>query len=65
MFPILYGRLAQLVERLVYTEEVGSSRLSSPTSYIDGLVEQRAGYAALLFAPGDKGDDKQDSPNFP
>ena len=26
------GRLAQLVERLVYTENVGSSSLSSPTS---------------------------------
>lgn len=25
------GRLAQLEERLVYTEEVGSSNLSSPT----------------------------------
>ena len=25
------GRLAQLVERLVYTEDVGSSSLSSPT----------------------------------
>ena len=28
---ILNGRLAQLVERLVYTEDVGSSSLSSPT----------------------------------
>jgi hypothetical protein len=27
------GRLAQLVERLVYTEDVGSSSLSSPTIY--------------------------------
>ena len=27
-----YGRLAQLEERLVYTEEVGSSNLSSPTN---------------------------------
>ena len=26
------GRLAQLVERLVYTEDVGSSSLSSPTT---------------------------------
>ncbi len=26
-----WGRLAQLVERLVYTEDVGSSSLSSPT----------------------------------
>lgn len=26
-----YGRLAQLVERFVYTEDVGSSSLSSPT----------------------------------
>lgn len=28
------GRLAQLVERLLYTEDVGSSSLSSPTSPI-------------------------------
>jgi hypothetical protein len=28
----LAGRLAQLEERLVYTQEVGSSRLSPPTS---------------------------------
>ena len=27
------GRLAQLVERLVYTEDVGSSSLSSPTTF--------------------------------
>ncbi|CVI16491.1 hypothetical protein AGR1A_Cc30075 [Agrobacterium fabacearum CFBP 5771] len=27
------GRLAQLVERLVYTEDVGSSSLSSPTIF--------------------------------
>ena len=27
------GRLAQLVERFVYTEDVGSSSLSSPTIY--------------------------------
>ncbi len=29
--PRLQGRLAQLVERFVYTEDVGSSSLSSPT----------------------------------
>jgi hypothetical protein len=29
--PVKSGRLAQLVERLVYTEDVGSSSLSSPT----------------------------------
>ena len=36
------GRLAQLVERLVYTEDVGSSSLSSPTiiAEIAQLVEQ-------------------------
>ena len=28
---VTVGRLAQLVERLVYTEDVGSSSLSSPT----------------------------------
>ena len=28
------GRLAQLVERLVYTEDVGSSSLSSPTRFL-------------------------------
>ncbi len=27
------GRLAQLVERLVYTEDVGSSSLSPPTIF--------------------------------
>ena len=31
------GRLAQLVERLVYTEDVGSSSLSSPTISFNGL----------------------------
>jgi hypothetical protein len=30
------GRLAQLVERFVYTEDVGSSSLSSPTIPLDG-----------------------------
>jgi hypothetical protein len=29
----LHGRLAQLVERFVYTEDVGSSSLSSPTMH--------------------------------
>jgi hypothetical protein len=29
--PPRNGRLAQLVERFVYTEDVGSSSLSSPT----------------------------------
>ncbi len=34
--PILRaGRLAQLVERFVYTEDVGSSSLSSPTIFPD------------------------------
>ena len=28
------GRLAQLVERFVYTEDVGSSSLSSPTIFL-------------------------------
>jgi hypothetical protein len=32
------GRLAQLVERFVYTEDVGSSSLSSPTIISKGLV---------------------------
>ena len=32
------GRLAQLEERLVYTEKVGSSILSPPTSSIEGLA---------------------------
>ena len=29
------GGLAQLVERFVYTEDVGSSSLSSPTIFLD------------------------------
>jgi hypothetical protein len=33
LFLFREGRLAQLVERLVYTEDVGSSSLSSPTIY--------------------------------
>jgi hypothetical protein len=32
LFTTAVGRLAQLVERFVYTEDVGSSSLSSPTS---------------------------------
>ncbi len=31
------GRLAQLVEHLVYTERVGSSSLSSPTSFDNAI----------------------------
>ena len=34
IFPDGIGRLAQLVEHLVYTERVGSSSLSSPTSIL-------------------------------
>ena len=29
------GRLAQLVERFVYTEDAGSSSLSSPTIFLN------------------------------
>ena len=32
------GRLAQLVEHLVYTEEVGGSIPSSPTNFVDTLL---------------------------
>lgn len=35
------GRLAQLVERLVYTEEVGSSTLSPPTNVRAGTLFTR------------------------
>ncbi len=36
---VFKGRLAQLVEHLVYTERVGSSSLSSPTIYFkDGTL---------------------------
>ena len=35
IFGISKGRLAQLVERLVYTEEVGGSKPSPPTILID------------------------------
>ena len=34
------GRLAQLVERFVYTEDVGSSSLSSPTNFFNDLADQ-------------------------
>jgi hypothetical protein len=34
------GRLAQLEERLVYTQEVGSSSLSPPTNKSSGLVQK-------------------------
>ena len=34
---LLAGRLAQLEERLVYTQEVGSSRLSPPTNKTNGF----------------------------
>ena len=45
--PTTGGRLAQLVERFVYTEDVGSSSLSSPTSSLsqyndlDGTLPQQ------------------------
>ena len=35
---LLAGRLAQLEERLVYTQEVGSSRLSPPTKFNQCLI---------------------------
>ena len=37
IFSISKGRLAQLVERLVYTEEVGGSKPSPPTILADNL----------------------------
>ena len=40
IYHVLVGRLAQLVEHLVYTEEVGSSTLSSPTILFIGDVAQ-------------------------
>jgi hypothetical protein len=41
------GRLAQLVERFVYTEDVGSSSLSSPTRpLLFLLISERAGGSA-------------------
>lgn len=46
------GRLAQLVERLVYTEDVGSSSLSSPTIsqvHFRQIMVSEAGY---LLSPG-------------
>ncbi len=65
--PKRRGRLAQLVEHLVYTERVGSSSLSSPTSFDSGSagggIRQTydiaiigcgpAGLAAALLLHGD------------
>ena len=36
--PIIYGRLAQLGERLPYKQDVGSSILSSSTTYNNGYM---------------------------
>jgi hypothetical protein len=44
-----YGRLAQLVERFVYTEDVGSSSLSSPTIF-PLLIFENSGNAAPFAA---------------
>ena len=51
----LAGRLAQLEERLVYTQEVGSSRLSPPTS-----PEPLSRHSLLASGAGDTG-----SPSHP
>jgi hypothetical protein len=39
--PHTNGRLAQLVERFVYTEDVGSSSLSSPTIRLQNVLLQK------------------------
>lgn len=43
------GRLAQLVERLVYTEDVGGSSPSSPTIFSQELVHQPFEFGAFWF----------------
>ena len=44
------GRLAQLVERLVYTEDVGSSSLSSPTILLSSEIVFGSVTLSLLCA---------------
>ena len=42
--PARYGRLAQLVERFVYTEDVGGSSPSSPTiAFKSFAIDLRSG----------------------
>ena len=45
------GRLAQLVERFVYTEDVGSSSLSPPTIWCAFRVVFTGGVAQLVRVP--------------
>lgn len=45
-----HGRLAQLVEHLVYTERVGSSSLSSPTMILQMLPDGHGQSANLQIA---------------
>ena len=48
-----YGRLAQLVERLVYTQNVGSSSLSAP------MKRKLSACVFFLFFQGNKTEVKQ------
>ncbi len=52
------GRLAQLAERLVYTEKVGGSTPSSPTKLINKLENNWPVPPAFFFVRGDNGGDK-------
>jgi hypothetical protein len=61
--PPDWGRLAQLVERFVYTEDVGSSSLSSPTIYPPkSMIEfwfQRADRCACVEKSHHKSDGRE------
>ena len=49
------GRLAQLVERLVYTEDVGSSSLSPPTIFfndLDDMIKNVRTVSRTVSGPG-------------
>jgi hypothetical protein len=47
--PLVWGRLAQLVERFVYTEDVGSSSLSSPTIFSKNFIHVQGRFGGLYF----------------
>ena len=54
--PFEAGRLAQLVEHLVYTERVGGSSPSSPTNPNPAVIDLGIGpYRGLLDTPWGEG----------
>ena len=50
-----FGRLAQLVERLLYTQDVGGSSPSPPTNVFNSLEVITTDQSSRTFGPGNAG----------